>query len=47
LIYLKKANINIVIDNSGLIATALLIAESDPKQKEVIINLIVGIFGDG
>ena len=30
-----------VIDNNTLVATVLLIAESDPKEKEVLIDLIL------
>lgn len=44
LIYLKKANIITKVDNNGLIALALLVAESKPSQKEIIIKLIVNLF---
>lgn len=45
LIYLHKAKI-ISPDNNNLIALALLIAESDPKQKELIIQLIMNLIGN-
>lgn len=42
LIFLHKAKI-MSPDNNSLIALALLIAESDPKQKELIIQLIMNL----
>ena len=44
LIYLHKARI-VVPENNSLIAMALLIAESDPKQKDLIIQLITNLIG--
>ena len=44
LIYLTQARI-IAPENNSLIAMALLVAESDPKQKELIIQLIMNLIG--
>jgi prophage maintenance system killer protein len=44
LIYLHKARI-VAPENNSLIAMALLIAESDPKQKNLIIQLIMNLIG--
>ena len=41
LIYLKKSNIATEVDNNSLIALALLVTESQPSQKEIMIQLIV------
>jgi prophage maintenance system killer protein len=43
LIYLKKSKIVAKIDNNSLIALALLVAESEPSQKEIMIQLIINL----
>jgi prophage maintenance system killer protein len=43
LIYLKKAKIIAKIDDNSLIALALLVAESKPSQKEIMIQLIINL----
>ena len=43
LLYLKIQNINIKLNDNGLLVLALLIAESDPAQKEILIQLIINI----
>ncbi|MBI2791141.1 MAG: virulence protein RhuM/Fic/DOC family protein [Gammaproteobacteria bacterium] len=43
LLYLKSQNIVIKLNENGLVALALLVAESDPKQKEMIVRLIVNL----
>lgn len=43
LVYLQINELQLSIDNSGLTALALLIAESDPKQKDLLIRLIVNL----
>ena len=44
LIYLYKAGLqNFIPENNSLIAMALLIAESDPKQKELIVQLVINL----
>ncbi len=43
LVYLQINGLQLSIDNSGLTALALLIAESDPKQKDLLIRLIVNL----
>ncbi|MBS0289808.1 MAG: Fic family protein [Proteobacteria bacterium] len=43
LLYLKSQNIAIKLNENGLVALALLVAESDPKQKEMIVRLIVNL----
>ncbi|MBN9286307.1 MAG: hypothetical protein BGO43_01130 [Gammaproteobacteria bacterium 39-13] len=43
LLYLKSQNMVIKLNENGLVALALLVAESDPKQKEMIIRLIVNL----
>ena len=40
LIYLKKISYNTEIDNNSLVAIALLIAESAPTQKEIMVSLV-------
>jgi prophage maintenance system killer protein len=46
LLYLKLQNIVIKINDNGLVALALLLAESDPSQKELMIRLIVNLLVD-
>jgi len=46
LLYLKSQNIPIKLNENGLVALALLVAESDPSQKEMIIRLIVNLLLD-
>ena len=43
ILYLKINNLPINIDNMGLTSLALLIAESNPQQKDLIIRLIVNL----
>jgi len=43
LLYLKSQNMPIKLNENGLVALALLVAESDPKQKEMIVRLIVNL----
>jgi prophage maintenance system killer protein/prophage antirepressor-like protein len=40
LLYLKSQNMPIKLNENGLVALALLVAESDPNQKEMIVNLL-------
>ena len=35
------------LNDNGLVALALLIAESDPKQKDLLVRLIVNLLGSG
>jgi prophage maintenance system killer protein/plasmid maintenance system antidote protein VapI len=44
---LYKANGEAVINDNALVATALLIAESEPKNKELMISLIENLLNDG
>lgn len=46
LLYLKSQSMPIKLNENGLVALALLVAESDPKQKEMIIRLIVNLLID-
>lgn len=46
LLYLKLQKIDIKLNDNGLVALALLIAESDPKQKDMLIRLIVNLLLD-
>lgn len=46
LLYLKIQNICIKLNDSGLVALALLLAESDPKQKDLMVRLIVNLLAD-
>lgn len=46
LFYLRLQNVPIKLDENGLVALALLIAESNPAQKEIMIRLIVNILID-
>jgi len=43
LLYLKSQGLPIKLNENGLIALALLVAESDPRQKEMLIRLIVNL----
>lgn len=46
LLYLKLQNIAIKINDNGLVSLALLIAESNPTQKDLMIRLIVNLLTD-
>lgn len=46
LIYLKQQNIPIRLNENGLVALALLLAESDPKQKDLMIRLVVNLVSE-
>lgn len=46
LLYLKLQNISIKFNQNGLVALALLIAESDPKQKNIMVKLTVNLLID-
>ena len=35
-----------IIDNNTLVAVTLLIAESNPKEKEILVDLIMNFFND-
>lgn len=46
LLYLNLQNMPVKLNDNGLLALALLIAQSDPSQKEIIIHLITNILSD-
>lgn len=46
LLYLKSQSLPIKLNENGLVALALLVAESDPDQKDMIIRLIVNLLID-
>lgn len=46
LLYLKSQNMPIKLNENGLVALALLVAESDPGQKEMIVRLITNLLMD-
>lgn len=46
LLYLKLQNLTIKFNHNGLVALALLIAESDPSQKDIMIKLTVNLLID-
>jgi DNA ligase (NAD+) len=46
LLYLKLHKVTIKLNERGLVALALLIAESAPSQKEIMIKLIANIIGN-
>ena len=46
LLYLKRQNVTIKINENGLVALALLLAESEPSQKNLMIRLIVNLLMD-
>lgn len=46
LLYLKLQNTPIKLNDNGLVALALLIAESDPKQKDLMVRLITNLLID-
>jgi prophage maintenance system killer protein len=48
LLFLKRSSINLnIVTNNSLTALALLIAESDPIQKELMIKLIMNLLVEG
>ena len=46
LLYLKSQRTPIKLNENGLVALALLVAESNPKQKDMVISLIINILID-
>lgn len=46
LLYLKLQNTSIKLNDNGLVALALLIAESDPQQKDLMVRLTVNLLMD-
>ena len=46
LMYLKLQGVAIKFNANGLVALALLIAESNPTQKDLIIRLVVNLLID-
>lgn len=46
LLYLKSQNLPIKFNENGLVALALLVAESNPKQKNILIRLIINLLMD-
>lgn len=46
LLYLKSQNMPIKLNENGLVALALLVAASDPGQKEMIVRLVVNLLMD-
>lgn len=46
LVYLKQQNIVIKLNDNGLVALALLVAESNPSQKDLMVRLIVNLLVD-
>jgi prophage maintenance system killer protein len=47
LLYLKAQNILLPLNENGLLALGLLVAESAPSQKEILVKLIVNILAEG
>jgi len=46
LLYLKSNHLPIKLNDNGLVALALLIAESNPSQKDILIRLVVNLLMD-
>jgi death-on-curing family protein len=46
LLYLKLQNVPLKLNDNGLVALALLLAESEPTQKDLMIRLIVNLLVD-
>lgn len=46
LLYLKSQNLPVKLNENGLVALALLVASSNPDQKEMIIRLIINLLID-
>ncbi len=46
LIYLKAQHLPIKLNDNGLVALALLIAESNPSQKDILVRLVVNLLVD-
>jgi prophage maintenance system killer protein len=46
LLYLKSQNLPIKLNENGLVALALLVAESNPNQKDMMIRLVVNLLVD-
>jgi len=46
LLYLKSQSLPLKLNENGLVALALLVAESNPNQKEMVVRLIVNLLVD-
>lgn len=46
LLYLKMQSMTLKLNENGLVALALLVAQSDPGQKEMMIRLVVNLLTD-
>lgn len=44
---LRVQNIAIKLNDNGLLVLALLVAESEPAQKDILIKLIINILAEG
>ncbi len=47
LLYLQQDGMSMTINDNALTALALLIAESDPVNKDLMIRLVVNLLADG
>ena len=47
LLYLRKEGMRLTLDENGLTALTLLIAESDPKVKDLMVRLTVNLLAFG
>ena len=45
-LYLKSQSLPIKFNENGLVALALLVAESNPNQKDILIRLVVNLLVD-
>ena len=47
LLYLRQEDMRLTLDENGLTALALLIAESDPKVKDLMVRLVMHLLSMG
>ncbi|MDA8182349.1 MULTISPECIES: Fic family protein [Acidithiobacillus] len=47
LLYLRQEGMRLTLDENGLTALTLLIAESDPKAKDLMVRLVMNLLAVG
>lgn len=47
LLYLRQESMRLTLDENGLTALTLLIAESDPKAKDLMVRLVMNLLAVG
>ena len=47
MLYLRQEGMRLTLDENGLTALTLLIAESDPKAKDLMVRLVMNLLAVG